>query len=279
MLARERFLAGIINDIEHNRLALPTLPEVALRVRDAVEDENATAQQIAGIVATDAALSARLLRVVNSPLYRGRTPVDNLQTAVSRLGNQRVRDLVTSLVMRQIFQATTDVLDQRLRRLWAHSVQVAAISRALAQQLTSLSPDLAMLGGLIHDIGALPILVRAEDTPELLEDETALDETVAQLHSRVGGAILEAWGFPPALIAVAAEHEDLLRQPGSDPDCVDLVMVANLQCYVGTEHPHGKIDWSKVSAFDRLGIQPDVSIVELGSNEADVQALESLLMP
>ena len=279
MLARERFLAEIIDDIEHNRLALPTLPEVALRVRDAVEDENATAQQVAGIVATDAALSARLLRVVNSPLYRARTPVDNLQTAVSRLGNKRVRDLVTSLVMRQIFQATTDILDQRLRRLWAHSVEVAAISRALAQQFTSLSPDLAMLGGLIHDIGALPILVRAEDTPELLEDEGVLDEIVAQLHTRVGGAILQAWGFPPALIAVAAEHEDLLRQPGPEPDCVDLVLVANLQCYLGTEHPLGKVDWSKVSAFSRVGIQPDVNIVELGTGESDMQALESLLTP
>ena len=68
----------IRDDIEHNRIQLPTLPEVALRVRDEVESENSNAGAIARMVASDPALSARLLQVANSPLYRGRVEIDSI---------------------------------------------------------------------------------------------------------------------------------------------------------------------------------------------------------
>jgi HD-like signal output (HDOD) protein len=111
MIDENAFLEELYQAIDERCLTLPTLPEVALRVRDAVEREDSSANQIANIVATDAALSARLLQVANSPLYRGRDPIDNLQIAVARLGIRLVRSLVVSLIMQQIFQATNDLLD------------------------------------------------------------------------------------------------------------------------------------------------------------------------
>ena len=83
-------------DIESNRIQLPTLPEVALKVRDEVERENTDAHTIAKMVGNDAALSARLLQVANSPLYRGRVEIDSIQQAVTRLGLKMVRSLVVS---------------------------------------------------------------------------------------------------------------------------------------------------------------------------------------
>ena len=147
---------------------------MALRIRDAVEQDSSTAQQIADMVATDAALSARLLQVANSPLYRGRVPIENIQMAVTRLGQKLVRSLVVSLAMRQIFQATSDTLDTRLRAIWEESVQVAAISRALAQTV-GLNREQAMLAGLIHNLGSLPILTMADSFPELMADPKKLD--------------------------------------------------------------------------------------------------------
>ena len=78
MEAVEVFVTELIQDLESGQLQLPTLPEVALRVRDVVDDENASANQIADIIAQDAALSARLIQVANSPLYRGRQEIDRL---------------------------------------------------------------------------------------------------------------------------------------------------------------------------------------------------------
>ncbi|HHO68806.1 MAG TPA: HDOD domain-containing protein, partial [Gammaproteobacteria bacterium] len=223
MEAREVFVKELIHDLESGELQLPTLPEVALRVRDAVEDEDATANRIAEIIAMDAALSARLIHVANSPLYRGRKEIDRLPMVVSRLGNSLVRSLVTSQVMKQMFQATSDAVDQRLRGVWEHSVQVAAIARALAAQFTKVAPDQAMLAGLLHDIGVLPVLYRAEERDELLEDTDLLDDLIKELHGCIGAAILRHWKFPDSLVAVAAEHENLQRSHDGPADLIDVV--------------------------------------------------------
>ena len=257
------FVNELIEDLESGNLQLPTLPEVALRVRDVVDDENASANQIAEIIAQDAALSARLLQVANSPLYRGRQEIDRLSMVVSRLGNKLVRNLVTSQVMKQMFQATNDMVDKRLRAVWEHSVQVAAIARVLAANTPGVMPDQAMLAGLLHDIGTLPILYRAEERDELLDTPGLLDELIMRLHTRIGGAILKHWKFPDMLVAVAAEHENLERDHPGPADLVDVVQVANLQSHMDTDHPLAIVDWSNVSAFQRLGLDDDVNEIEL----------------
>jgi putative nucleotidyltransferase with HDIG domain len=271
------FVNELIEDLESGQLQLPTLPEVALRVRDVVDDEDANASQIAEIIAQDAALSARLIQVGNSPLYRGRQEIDRLSMVVARLGNKLVRNLVTSQVMKQMFQATNDVVDQHLRAVWEHSVQVAAIARALAGSVPGVMPDQAMLAGLIHDIGTLPILYRAEERDELLETPGLLDQLIARLHPRIGGAILKHWKFPDALVAVAAEHENLERTHEGGPDLVDLVQVANLQSHIDTDHPLGQVDWGGVSAFQRLGFETDVHEIELLDVQSDIEEVHRLL--
>jgi len=276
MEPEEVFVNELIEDLESGQLQLPTLPEVALRVRDVVDDEDANASQIAEIIAQDAALSARLIQVANSPLYRGRQEIDRLSMVVARLGNKLVRNLVTSQVMKQMFQATNDVVDQHLRAVWEHSVQVAAIARALAGSVPGVMPDQAMLAGLIHDIGTLPILYRAEERDELLETPGLLDQLIARLHTRIGGAILKHWKFPDALVAVAAEHENLERTHEGGPDLVDLVQVANLQSHIDTDHPLGQVDWGGVSAFQRLGFETDVHEIELLDVQSDIEEVHRL---
>ena len=276
MEAEEVFVNELVQDLESGHLQLPTLPEVALRVRDVVDDENASASQIADIIGQDAALSARLLQVANSPLYRGRQEIDRLSMVISRLGNKLVRNLVTSQVMKQMFQATNDMVDQRLRAVWEHSVQVAAIARALAGQTPGVEPDQAMLGGLLHDIGTLPILYRAEERDELLETPGLLDHLIESLHTRIGGAILKHWKFPEALVAVAAEHEDLTRDHSGPADLVDVVQVANLQSHIDTDHALSKADWSTIPAFHHLGFDVDVHEIELTDVAEEIYAVQQL---
>lgn len=277
MNTEEQILGSLLEDLDANRLVLPTLPEVALRVRDAVEDENSNAADIANIISTDAALSARLLQVANSPLYRSRTPIENIQNAIARMGSTQVRNLVTSLVMQQMFQATSDVLDTRMRRSWEHSTQVASISFVIASHTPGLQKDQAMLAGLIHDIGVLPILVAADDIPELLEDEAMLDSVINKLHPVIGEKILSSWSFPQSLVAVAAEHENLDRDPGGEPDYVDVVIVANLQSLIGTNHPHTLMDWNSIPAFARLDMQPEVNIIDIEENKENLEEVQAML--
>jgi HD-like signal output (HDOD) protein len=250
MSEQDVFYNTILEEMDSGKLVLPTLPEVALQVREVADDPNATAKQLADIITTDAALSARLLKVANSPLYRGRVQIDSIQMAVSRLGLGMVRNLVTTLVMEQLFQATSNRLDKRLRELWEQSTKVAAASQVIANKLPGIKTDEAMLAGLIHSIGILPILMKADEDGDLIKDSKKLDHMIANLYPKLGANILRSWEFPETLIAVAREHTNLNRNSGdAGPDLVDVVQVAVLQSHMGTEKALDPDTLNNVIAF------------------------------
>jgi len=273
---KNRLLAQLIDDMENDKLVLPSLPEVALKVRDTLDDENANARDVAKVIATDAALSARLIAVANSPLLRGSKHIDSVDMAVARMGNTIVRNTVNSLIVQQIFQPTTEVTDRLFHTFWQHSTEVAAISQALAS-FARLKPDQAMLAGLVHDIGALPIVKYAEDIPELLEHEQVLNEIIQELHTTIGTALLSKWEFPQDIINVAAKHEDLAYRHEGAPDMVDVVIAANLQSYFGKDHRHGKVDWSSVPAFATLGLDTEVSVIDMDETGESIREVADAL--
>lgn len=276
MSLEQQFLTELLDAIKSDRLNLPTLPEVALRIREAVEDPDVSAGKLATVVGQDAALAARIIKVANSPLLRGRVQVDNLQLAITRLGITFVRNLVTGLAMQQMFQATSDAVDAKLRQVWEHSTEVASICHVLASHYTKLKPDQAMLAGLVHEIGILPILTLAEESTEMMSHPDILERVIDQLHPRVGTAILKAWGFPPELVAVPEGSVDLGRR-SEKVDYADIVTVAKLQSYAGTEHVLGTIDWNDVPAFARLGLATDVHVHEMDEIGGQIAEAKQML--
>lgn len=271
------FLEMLMTDLENDKLVLPTLPEVALKVRDTLEDEDSSMLDVAKVITTDTALSARLIQISNSPLLRASRQIETVEAAVTRMGSNMVRNLVTSVAMEQMFQATSDATDKRLRMIWENSTQVAAICSALAMPHKHLQTDQALLAGLVHDIGTLPILSRVEDYPDLLANVDALDNIIAKAHIKIGEAILKKWGFSEDLVKVAAEHENLTRDHSGPADYVDLVIVANLQNAYETDHPYASIDWNTVPAFEKLGMSTDISIVDMDEANENIEAVKNAL--
>lgn len=262
----------LLDAIKNDGLVLPTMPEVALRLRSEVEDENSSVQSIAKVIGNDAALTARIIKIANSPLVRGIQSVDNLQMAVSRMGLEYTANLAIGIAMEQLFQATSDAVDERMRKTWAHSTDVASLSHVLCQHFTDLKPDQATLAGLIHEIGKLPILAWADDNEW---DEQTIDEVTESLHPEFGRMILEAWDFPEELLDVPLRYTQFDRLVEAT-DYVDVVMVANLHSYAGTDHPYSALDWTKIHAFENLGINIDVVMEEDSEIEEKVQAAKSL---
>ncbi|MCB1790342.1 MAG: HDOD domain-containing protein [Gammaproteobacteria bacterium] len=269
------FADEIREEIESNRIQLPTLPEVALQVRDAVESDSTDAETIARMVANDAALSARLLQVANSPLYRGRNEIDSIRHAVTRLGLKMVRSLVVSLAMKQIFQATSDALDHQFRQVWDDSLQIAAISRVLAGNVSQLENEQAMLGGLIHNIGALPILTKLDERYGFEADPQMIDSLIADLAPEIGSRILHHWNFSEALANIPSACYDLSYDPGPAPTYADIVLVARLQnlaAKTGCED-----DWSNIPAFAKIGVEPEVVIVNMEGPAEEIAEVRTML--
>lgn len=277
MELENKLMSKFLDDINHNRLVLPTLPEVALKVRDMVEDPNSSAAQIAVAIGSDPVLSARMLQVANSAAYRPANPINNLQNAISRLGGVVVRNIITSMVMEQLYQGERNTkVTTHLKKLWLHSTKVAAISHVMARKFTKLKADQAMLAGLIHDIGAIPIINEGIHTPELLEDEALMNKVIHKLHTLIGTSILDDWNFPQELIDVVAQHEQLDRDSDSPIDYVDIVTVANLHSYIGTEHRLAQTDWSTISAFNKLGLSPEESILAMEEAQEEVAMVQKI---
>ena len=266
----ETLLGDLKQAVKTDKLILPTLPDVALKIRDAVESENSTAQDISEALAQDASLAARLIKVANSPLYRTRNPIEDLQMAVTRLGIRIVRDLVVGLAMKQIFQATSDALDIHSRKIWSKSVDAAAISRMMATLVPGINPEQALLAGLIHNIGALPVLVLAENDDELFQDEEALGRVIYEVQGEVGELILQHWGFDEHMIEVVKQCHNFDYDNGDRASFVDLVQVALLQ----GKHVPGEFapaSWSEVPAFTRLGIDTEVNVVDIEENKEMIE--------
>lgn len=271
----EKFTDLIIDDIEHDRLRLPVIPRVAAKIHKVIENPNASANDIAKVLSTDPSLSARILQVANSPLVRGENHIDNLQLAVSRMGNSMIQSTVTSFLVKQLFRSSNTTLQNILNQVWSHSAHVAAICHILARMFTHLKPDEAMLGGLIHDIGKLPILSKAERFPKLASNQELLVKIMKRLHCRLGKTILEAWNFNEHLIAAAADHETLNRD-SEKLDIADVVLVANLHSLAGTPQ-FSAIDWTQIPALKKLDLDPEKSLAVLSEAQGEITQIRKLL--
>jgi len=257
----ETVARDLIDQIKQDTLVLPSLPEVCLRVRDVAEDIEATIPQLVALISQDTGLSARILKVANSPLVRVSSEVTDLSTAISRLGMNFTSNLAMGLAMEQMFQATSDAVDKRMRKIWSQSSEIASICHVLATHYTQLHPDQAMLAGLIHKIGALPILTYAQDHNTLLNDGLALDKLIEKLHPVIGNHIVKAWKFPTAIQNVPSQYLKFDREVKT-VDYADLVTVAVLQSHANTNHPYAKLDYSQVGAFERVGISAEIEMSE-----------------
>lgn len=272
----EKVRQEIISAIKNDQLVLPTLPEVALKVREVADDPNADIDKLVNVIGNDAAMSARLIRVANSPLLRASRPIEDLRAALMRLGIHYTCNIATGLAMEQMFQATSDLVDMRMREVWSRSSEVAGISHVLCKHYTRLRPDQATLAGLVHKIGVLPILTYAEDHPALLKDSITLDTVIEQIHAPIGDLILKTWGFPQEIAHIPSQHLDFGRSIAK-ADYADIVTVAMLQSYMGTDSPMAKVDFNKVAAFERLGLDPDMDVNESEDLSADMEAAMALL--
>jgi HD-like signal output (HDOD) protein len=268
----------IVSAIKNDELVLPTLPEVAIKVRDIAMDPDATLDQLNAIIGTDPSLSARIIKVANSPLIRASQKIDDLKTALMRLGMAYTCNIATGLAMEQMFQATSDIIDKRLRDTWNRAAEVAGISNVLCRYRTkNLLADQATLAGLIHQIGVLPILTYAEDHGTLLNNSITLDMVIEKLAPAIGNRILQTWDFPPEIQRVPSQHLDFGRYT-EEPDYADLVTVALLQSHMGTPHPLGKINYHKVTAFTRLGLDPDMQEAEMEDLSEEMEAAKEMLL-
>ena len=187
----------LAKDLSAGDLELSSFPDIALRIRKALNDEMCTTAQIVQILGAEPVLAAKILAISNSAALRPTNdPITDLPMAVNRIGRNMVRNAAMSFAIAQTEKGySLKEAKAHLDKLWDECAHVAALCFILAKKYTSLNPDEALLVGLMHGVGKLYILGRAQEHPELFSDEAELMGIMDSWHAGIGSAII---GIPAA---------------------------------------------------------------------------------
>lgn len=277
MEIEEKILQGLESKIKSNQLVLPSMPDVFLQIKKIVDDPSSNMENIAKVISRDPSLTARILKVANNALYRGNNEITNVQLAVSRMGLQLIKTLVTSHAITQMFNQPKGILKPFFDALHKHSTEVSANAYAIASNYTKLNPDDALLAGLVHNIGYLPIGKCIESFPEIESEPSLLIEVMGKIHTQVGEMVLNSWAFPRNIIDASIHYVEQFRTGTATIDLTDIVIIAGLNTYRGTDHPCTLPDWSRYPAFQKIGINAREELDKLDEIKPDIENARAML--
>jgi len=273
-LDNQILLEKILLSIESHELELPVLPDVAPKIRALLDDPNSSADDVVRAISNDSAIAAQIIKVANSAVFFDKPLVENVRDAVSRIGFKMLRNVVMSLTVGNLFKSSSPFLNSKLKQVWFFSQEVAAISYVVALRQKYLNPEQAMLAGLIHNIGVLPIcLYLSKNNVQILPDQ--IEELIQYSHARVGAILLKHWNFPFDLIDSVVGHQDIQRNSGSTAfaDYTDCVLVANVMAKGVAKFTA----WENVSAVTRLGFSKEECQFFLEKFEDQIRFAENML--
>ncbi len=224
---RKQRLMGILGQ------GLPTLPGYVLDLNALLSNSSVDLKKVANIIRTDPSLSAQVLRLCNSALFGLRRRVISIEQASVLLGTERLRTLVLTCSVMQF--AGKRLPQEKLLPFWQHSFLAALLSERIARQVDYFEKEQAYLGGLLHDIGQLPLWILAleEQTknrpgpPDGWQDNTTLERNYFGMdHCKVGRWMAVSWNFMPSFIDVFETHHTP-EKAQHDPYLVGIVAVAD----------------------------------------------------
>ena len=222
------FTAMLEVEIAGDHIDLPSFPDVALRVRRALADEDVSIDQVVRVVSAEPSLVVRLLQLGNSAALNpsGRRLTD-LRAAMTRIGFNMARSATIAFAMSQLRRAEAyRGLEKPFNELWLASTQVAAVSFVVAKRLTKVNAELALLAGLLHTVGKLYLLTRAGRFPDLLNDTAAYPSLVQVWHARIAQAILVNWEMAPPVVDAVQGFEACDREREGEIDLLDVLWVS-----------------------------------------------------
>ena len=259
---------------------LPSLPDLALKIGKAIEDQNNDNDDIARLIQLDPALTTRIISVVNSAAFGGVNKITNTHQATARLGRYKVRSLVYSCLLKSIFKVHSSALKKRMEDLWRHSAYVAALSYVLGKQTPGIDPEQALLAGLVHDIGAVAVIGGINKFPVLAHRAEVMNYVIDSLRLEAGVLTLRKWNLEGAFLDVVKNASNWHRVGYAIPDNVDVVLLARLHALIGTPEQGRLPRIDEVPAFSKLvngELTPRHSLAMLDAAEADVREVRGLI--
>lgn len=235
------------------------LPAVALRVMELAQSENSSASDLSSVIATDQAMTAKLLKLANSAYFSAGREIKTVRDAVVLLGMMEVRRLVLTSALMGRFNGT-QATSFSVASFWGHALATGIIADVMARHTRLAQPEEAYTAGILHDIGKL---IMSQYLKEHFDEAStvattrgiALEQAEAEVfgftHALLGSRLAQAWRLPAGLVLAIAEHHN---HPGEDHGLSFVVAQANELCRdhglwcgfedtePGAQPPDGRVD-------------------------------------
>ncbi len=252
---------------------LPPMPVTALKALEMTNDPNVSARALQEVISRDQALSARMLRIVNSPLFCLSREVSTLSHAITLLGMESVRSILMAAGIHQVVQrGLANRGDLGTKLLADHSWGAGIAARAIALKTKYSNPEEAFLCGLMHDIGK-PVLLKNYPAQynQIFSEVYSGRETFHQAelrlfgfsHAHVGALIADKWKFPPQMVEGIGYHHN----PLSAPKCRQLACVINLSNLLMIRM---EVGFEKDKSLD---LPREASVESLGLSQSSLEAV------
>ncbi len=227
---------------------LPTIPEITTRVAALLDNPDVELEEVADMILTDQVMASRVIKIVNSPLFKPMHEINSLKRALIYLGFRRIREIALTCSIIKAFEGKKGAFD--IRVFWQHSFGVGIVSKIIAQRVRYPEIEKAYICGIVHDIGEVflsnylenefqKIIDLISGTSHCFVDAEAL--MLGTTHCELGLCLAQKWNFPQEYCDVI-EHHHAPENATLDPMLVAIVNLADLFCSV-RQLDYGGREW------------------------------------
>ena len=280
-MATENALYTILMEkLKQDALVLPTLPEVALKVRQAADDPDVNLGYMGEIIGQDPALSLGMIKVANSALLGRLIKVEGVAQAVTRIGLRQIKSIATAMALEQVFVSENDIVAMYMKKAWTKTINIASVAISLMSvylknnKHSVLTLDTITLASLIHNIGVLPILTEAEQHPDVFANPTFLQQAIIKLSGQIGAAISREWGLSEELTLIAESWSDLTILP-KETHYLDFIRAGALCHNIFKNESTQAV---LLNSYVKKGILPDVDFMKTDEFKAMCTDVKSMFI-
>ncbi|MEM7432352.1 MAG: HDOD domain-containing protein [Pseudomonadota bacterium] len=275
------FLKDVATRVSAGEVDLPSFPDVVIQIKQALENDETSSAHLVKIISTEPVLAARLLTIANSSALRpGGEPISNLNEAVIRLGRQAIQSTAMSYAMSQL-KSTPDFDDiaVHMDELWQRSTHVAALCYVLAGRFTKLNPDEALLVGLMHVIGEMYIVIRANEHPTLSVDDPGLHRLQRGWGCRIGASILKQWDMSERITEAIENHQqpDTADPSQTAATHTDVLRLGVVLREILSSKDQAEFHMEEMPSWERLGTQTSDILDVMRKSQEQLRLLRSAI--
>lgn len=276
--ATHPLMFDVFDDLNHDRVAAPSSPDIAIRIGRSLSRLEDDPRVFADTLAACPVLALKVVRAALATSPPG-TRLRGVEDAVRRVGVGASYELVTRCILRESLRTRSDVISRRMRAWWERTIEVAAISHALAGMSERFDPDFASLVGLLHAV-AEPVMLGYADRHPDLADAVLLDNLLHDNRAHLGHILLMLWGLPREIVEAATQCNNWLYDHAGGADYTDILLVAQWHALIGTPRHRRIPPIEEIPAFRRLGMHdasPELGLRIVEAGRGAVERAQSAL--